>query len=77
MKTKNLRMPIMNENERNKIMSRDADGVYISTNPIYAEIDRLTAENKRLSELLHKCIMGGVFFSSDLVDEVKRALKEY
>jgi hypothetical protein len=39
-------------------------------------IKKLEAENKRLRHLLHKCFMSGVFFSSDLVDEVKQALKE-
>ena len=53
------------------------------TNALYAEIDRLTAqitkleaENAKLRELLHKGLMGGVFFASDLVDEIKQALKE-
>ena len=35
------------------------------------ERDKLKAENKRLRKLLHRCLMGGVFFSSFLVDEVK------
>jgi len=34
------------------------------------------ADNERLWELLHKGLMGGVFFASDLVDEIKQALKE-
>ena len=36
----------------------------------------LEAENKRLKEVLHKGLMGGVFFASDLVDEIKQALEE-
>ena len=36
----------------------------------------LEAENKRLRKLLHRCLMGGVFFASDLVDEIKQALGE-
>jgi cell shape-determining protein MreC len=39
-------------------------------------IEELEAENKRLRELLHKGLTGGVFFASDLVDEIKQALKE-
>ena len=40
------------------------------------KIKELEAENKRLRKLLHRCLMGGVFFASDLVDEVKQALEE-
>jgi chromosome segregation ATPase len=40
------------------------------------DIAKLEAENRRLRALLHKCLMYAVFFSSDLVDEVKQALKE-
>jgi len=40
------------------------------------ERDALKADNERLWELLHKGLMGGVFFASDLVDEIKQALKE-
>ena len=36
-----------------------------------AERDKLADENAKLRELLHRCLMGGVFFASDLVDEVK------
>jgi hypothetical protein len=36
-----------------------------------AERDALLANNAKLRELLHKGLMGGVFFASDLVDEVK------
>ena len=39
-------------------------------------IKKLEAENKRLRKLLHKGLMGGVFFASDLVDEIKQAMKE-
>ena len=38
--------------------------------------DKLADENAKLRELLHKGLMGGVFFASDLVDEIKQALKE-
>jgi DNA repair exonuclease SbcCD ATPase subunit len=38
--------------------------------------DKLADENAKLRELLHKCLMGGVFFSSALVAEVKQALGE-
>ena len=40
------------------------------------KIKELEAENRRLRALLHKCLMYAVFFSSDLVDEVKQVLKE-
>ena len=61
------------------IFNIDSDASHVSehirTCP-HHPMRELEAANKRLRALLHKCLMGGVFFSSDLVDEIKQALKE-
>ena len=61
------------------IFNIDSDASHVSehirTCP-HHPMRELEAENRRLRELLHKGLMGGVFFASDLVDEIKQALKE-
>ena len=64
--------PDSDEQERSFEMIQDDGGDYVA----YEDYEELEAENRRLRALLHKCLMYAVFFSSDLVDEIKQALKE-